>query len=85
MEETKKNTNPASDKKNLALGKINFIMIAISMVIVVIGFILMGGDTSDNSQYNPEIFNAMHTKVAPVVCFIGFVSIIAGIMYRPKE
>lgn len=73
------------DKKNFALGKKNFIMLAISMIIVVIGFVLMSGASSDTTQYNPEIFNTMRTKVAPVICFIGFVSIIVGIMYRPKE
>lgn len=73
------------EKKNLALGKVNFIMLAVSMVIVVLGFVLMSGSASDAEHYNPEIFNAMRTKVAPVVCFIGFVSIIAGIMYKPKE
>lgn len=73
------------EKKNLALGKTNFIMLAVSMIIVIIGFVLMSGASSDEASYNPEIFSAMRVKVAPVVCFIGFVSIIAGIMYRPKE
>lgn len=78
-------TTRMEEKKNLALGKINFIMLAISMVIVVIGFVMMSGASSDTTQYNPEIFSAMRIKVAPVVCFVGFVSIIAGIMYRPKQ
>lgn len=73
------------EKKNLALGKTNFIMLAVSMIIVIIGFVMMSGASSDEASYNPEIFSAMRVKVAPVVCFIGFVSIIAGIMYRPKE
>ena len=73
------------EKKNLALGKVNFIMLAISMVIVVIGFVLMSGASSDPTKYDPEIFGTMRIKVAPVICFVGFVSIIAGIMYRPKE
>lgn len=73
------------EKKNLALGKVNFIMLAVSMIIVIIGFVLMSGASSDMEHFNPEIFNAMRTKVAPVICFIGFVSIIVGIMYKPKE
>lgn len=73
------------EKKNLALGKVNFIMLAISMVIVVIGFIMMSGSSSDVNKYDPDIFSPMRIKIAPVVCFIGFVSIIAGIMYRPKN
>lgn len=73
------------DKKNLALGKVNFIMLAVSMLVVVIGFVLMSGSSSSVDKYEPEIFNTMRTTVAPIICFIGFVSIIAGIMYRPKN
>ena len=73
------------ENKNLALGKVNFIMLAISMVIVVVGFIMMSGSSSDVNKYDPDIFSPMRIKVAPVVCLIGFVSIIAGIMYRPKN
>ena len=73
------------EKKNLALGKVNFIMLAISMVIVVIGFVLMSGASSDPTKYDPEIFSTMRIKVAPVICFVGFVSIIAGIPSEGKE
>ena len=72
------------DKRNLAFDRTNFIMIAVSMLIVVIGFILMSGGGSDEHTYNPEIFSTMRTKVAPVVCFAGFVSLIWGIIRKPK-
>lgn len=74
------------DKKNLAFGKINFIALGIGMLIVVIGLILMiGGGNSDAKTFDPEVFSDMHIKVAPVVTFIGFVSIIGAVMYRPKD
>lgn len=73
------------NKNNLAFSKINFILLAISVAIVVLGFILMSGSGSTETQYNPEIFSAMRIKVAPVVTFIGFVSIIGAIMYQPKH
>lgn len=72
------------DKRNFAFDRINFIMIAVSMVIVVIGFILMSGGSSDEHTFNPDIFSATRIKVAPVVCFVGFVSLIAGIVRKPK-
>ena len=31
------------DKKNLAFGKVNFILLAVGMAIVIIGFLLMSG------------------------------------------
>lgn len=73
------------DKRNLAFSKTNFIMLGIGMAIVILGFILMAGGTSTEETFNPEAFSTMHVKVAPVVTFIGFVSIIAAIIYKPKD
>ena len=72
------------DKRNLAFGRSNFIMLGFGMIIVIIGFILMSGTGSTETEFNPDIFSAMRIKVAPVVCFIGFVSMIYAIIYRPK-
>ena len=73
------------DKKILAFDKINFILLAVGMVIVLIGFVLMAGGESTDTQYDPEIFSTLHIKVAPVVCVIGFVSIIYAIIRKPKD
>lgn len=73
------------DKKNLAFGKLNFILLAASMLIVILGFILMSGGESTDTNYDPEIFNAMRIKVAPVICFVGFVSMIYAIVRKPKN
>ncbi len=73
------------DKKNLALGKVNFLMLTIGMIVVILGFILMSGSGSNENVYDPEIFSTMRIKVAPVICLIGFVSIIGAIVYKPKE
>ncbi|MBR2184422.1 MAG: DUF3098 domain-containing protein [Prevotella sp.] len=70
---------------NFAFSKINFILIGISMVIVVIGFLMMIGASSDENTFNVEIFSDMRIKVAPIVCLVGFLSVICGIMYRPKN
>lgn len=73
------------DKKNLALGRMNFILIAVGMVVVIIGFILMSGGSAEGNAFNPEIFSVTRVKVAPVICFVGFVSIIYAIMRKPKN
>ncbi|MFA4045910.1 DUF3098 domain-containing protein [Prevotella sp. PCHR] len=73
------------DKKNLAFNKTNFIFLAAGMLVVIIGFILMSGSGSTETTFNPEIFSPMRIKVAPVVCFIGFVSIIFAIIHKPKD
>jgi hypothetical protein len=63
----------------------NFILLAIGMLIVVIGFILMGGAGSTDAAYNPDIFSARRIKVAPIVCLIGFVSMIYAVVHKPKD
>lgn len=65
--------------------KVNYCLLALSMAIIVVGLILMSGSGSTESAFNEDIFSATRTKVAPVVCFVGFIGIICGIMYKPKE
>jgi hypothetical protein len=72
------------NRKNYALGKVNFILLAVGMLIVVLGFVLMAGPGSTEHAFNPDIFSVRRIKVAPVVCLIGFLSMIFAILYRPK-
>lgn len=72
------------DKRNLAFDRTNFILLGIGFAIVVIGFILMSGSSSTEQAYNPEIFSVRRIKVAPVVCFIGFISMIYAVIRKPK-
>ena len=72
------------DKSNFAFGRTNFILLAIGLAIVVIGFILMAGGGSTQEAYNPEIFSARRIKVAPLVCLFGFVSMIYAVVHKSK-
>lgn len=73
------------DKRDYAFGRMNFILLAIGMVVVIVGFILMSGGGSTDTAYNPDIFSARRIKVAPVVCLIGFVSMVYAVVYKSKE
>ena len=73
------------DKKNYAFGKMNFILLAVGMLVVIVGFCLMSGGGSDEKVFDPNIFSTVRIKVAPVVCLVGFLSMIAAIMYKGKD
>lgn len=73
------------DKKNFAFDRMNYILLAIGMAIVVVGFILMSGGGSTQEAYNPDIFSARRIKVAPAVCLLGFVSMIYAVIRKPKD
>ena len=72
------------DKKNFAFDKTNFILLAVGMAIVVVGFLLMAGTGSSDTAFEPDIFSVRRIKVAPVVCLFGFVSMIYAIVRKPK-
>jgi len=73
------------DKRDFAFDKVNFILLAVGMAVVVIGFLLMSGAGSTEHAYNPDIFSARRIKVAPLVCLAGFVSMIYAVVRRPKR
>ena len=73
------------DKRDLAFDKINYMLLAVGMAVVIIGFLLMSGSGSTETAYDPDIFSARRIKVAPVVCLIGFVSMIYAVVRRPKD
>ena len=73
------------DKKNFAFDKMNFILLAVGMAIVVGGFLLMIGPNSTESAFEPDIFSARRIKVAPIVCLFGFVSMIYAVIRKPKD
>lgn len=73
------------EKNKFAFDKTNFILVAIGVAIVIIGFILMSGSGSTEEAFNPDIFSTRRIKVAPAVCFFGFCFIVYGIMYTSKK
>lgn len=67
------------------LPKINAILIAVSLVIVVIGFALMVGDPSGATEYNLDIFSFRRITVGPMIALLGFVTMIYAILYKPRK
>ncbi len=73
------------DKKNFAFGRMNYILLAIGMVVIILGLILMSGSGSSETTFDADIFSARRIKVAPVICFTGFIFMMYGIMHKPKD
>lgn len=65
------------------LPKINLILIAISFLVIVIGFALMVGEPSGET-YNPDIFSVRRIHVGPMMALLGFVMMIGVILFKKK-
>lgn len=73
------------DKRNYAFGKANFVLLAVGMLIVIVGFCLMSGGSSDETTFDNSIFDTRRVKVAPIVCLVGFLSMVYAIVHKPKD
>ena len=72
--------------KDFALGKENFILIAVAVALIVLGFILMsGGGAGDDHSFSPALFNTRRIVVAPIVVVLGYMLVIVGILKKPKD
>lgn len=72
-------------KFQFALGKENYILLAIGFAIIIIGFLLMmGGRSDDPSVFNEEIFSFRRITLAPMIVLFGFMFEIYAIMKKPK-
>ncbi len=64
--------------------KMNYILMGVGALLLLIGYIcLSGGDVPDNT-FDGEIFNARRIKVAPILIFLGLLTEIVAIMWRPR-
>lgn len=73
-----------ADKQKFAFDKTNFVLLAVGMAVVIIGFLLMTGPSSTATTFEPDIFSVRRIRVAPVVCFLGFIFMIYAVMRKPK-
>lgn len=66
------------DNKRLPL--FNIYMIAAGVAVIIVGLILMYAGPDSEAFFEPDIFSVRRITVAPIVIFIGFISIIFAIL-----
>jgi len=66
--------------------KKNYLLMALSALFILVGFILMsGGQSEDPTAFSPEIFGSRRIVVAPIVCLIGFCLMVYAILVKPTD
>ena len=68
-----------------ALGRNNFIFMAIAGAMIVLGFLLMLGGSSTETKFNPDIFSTRRIVVGPAIAFLGFVAMAIAVCVKPKQ
>lgn len=66
------------------LSKLNLILMAVSFVVILVGFFLTAGEPS-GEVYNPDIFSFRRVTVGPMTSLAGFVLMIIAILVPSKK
>lgn len=69
--------NPKSNYGGMVFGKINYLLMIASVLVVVIGFFLMSGTT--------DIYSFTKITLAPIVVIAGFALGFVAILIKPKR
>ena len=73
-------------KPGFAFGKDNYLYIVIGIVLIIIGmFLMMGGGSTDPSQFSEDIFSTRRITIAPISILLGFGVVLYAIMKKPKN
>lgn len=71
--------------ERLPLSRNNFIAMAVSGVLIIIGFLLMLGSSTTDTEFNPDIFSTRRIVVGPALTFLGFVGMAIAVWIRPRK
>lgn len=76
----------AQESKYYGFTRANLWILAVSMLLIVIGYALMsGGKSADGVSFDPEVFNFRRIVLAPILTTLGYLGIIPALLYRPKS
>ena len=82
---SKKNKDSDQKKKEFLFSKHNYLIMAIGIGFIALGFILMmGGGSDDPNVFNEEIYNFRRIRLAPTLILIGFAVEVYAILYIKK-
>lgn len=76
--------NKNTDSSRFMFDKINYIIMAVGLVVLALGFFLMsGGATTDPNIFpKEEIYSTRRITIAPIVILLGFAIELVAIFYK---
>lgn len=81
----KEKTQPLEkmDSSRRPFSKVNFMMMAGCLLLIIVGFILMSGGGSGDNSFSPEVFSTRRIVVGPLLSFLGFLLMAFAIIRNP--
>jgi len=81
-----KNTEDSNRNFSFVFSKTNYIIMAVGVVLLALGYIfLAGGGSDDPNVFNPAMFDSRRLYLAPILIILGFIAEIVAIMFKPRH
>lgn len=80
-----------SKQNNLLYSKMNYILMAAGVVLIVVGFMLMAGGGTELGpdgyahEFDESIYSFRRITLAPIVVFTGFIVEVIAVMFKFKK
>ena len=68
-------------EQKTVLSKRNYIILISGSILIIAGYILMSGEGSTLAAYHPDIFSRTRIRIAPLICLLGYLLNVFGILY----
>lgn len=75
----------AENAATFPLSPLNMWMMAGSVVLIILGFLLMLGPGTTQEAFNPDIFSTRRIVIGPLISFVGFVAMAFAIIYNNRK
>ena len=72
-------------EQETVLSKKNYIILISGSRLIIAGYIMMSGEGSNLPANHHDIFSETRICIAPLVCLLGYLLNIFGILYRPLK
>lgn len=74
------------NEKEFLFGKRAYRIMGIGVALIVLGFVLMtGGGSDDTNVFNPEMYSPLRIRVAPTLVLAGFAILVVAILATKKK
>lgn len=78
---------PIAEQTMFRLGKQNYYIMLLGLVLIVVGFILMSGGRWTNPNVFPEseLYSTQRITIAPIIVIIGFIVEVYAVFHKHKK
>ncbi len=75
-----------NNKTEFVFNRINYILMAVGIVFLILGYVLLsGGGSDDPTVFNEAMFDGRRMYAAPIFIVLGFIIEIVAIMLKPRS